>query len=174
MTPANQGSQENKLKETLVNNFKFPFFQSNTVWETWRELSIGSWICTSNKQSLLKSSLLSNDIVLSPYSDRGSSNNTERKSESMPDVLSDWSSAGIVLAGVTTDYMRPKRSRAFSHTVSTFSPNLQSPYWHFWHHLLEILNSSQLSSLHKTVAPAIRPATSAFLIKDTGVKTVLQ
>lgn len=127
-----------------------------------------------SKQSLLQNSSLSNDIVLSFYSDRPLSNNTETKSESMSDILSDWSSVGIVLASVTTDYMRPKRSWDFSRTVSTFSANLQSPYWHFWHHLLEILNSTQLSSLHKTPAPIVRPATSAFLIKDTGVKTVLQ
>ena len=99
---------------------------------------------------------------------------TPRQRVSLSRVLSDWSSTGIVLAGVTTDYMRPKRSREFGRTVSTFSRNLQSPYWHFWHHLLEILNSSQLASLHKTVAPAVRPATSAFLIEDAGVNTGLQ
>lgn len=105
------------------------------------------------QRSLLASRLLSNDIVPSLSSNTGPSNNSETKSESMSDVLSDWSSEGFVLADVTTDYMRPKRSCDFSFTVSTFSLNLQSPYWHFWHHLLEILNSSQLSSLHKNSGP---------------------
>lgn len=90
--------------------------------------------------------------MFSLFTQTGVCNYTATKGESTPDVLSDWSSAGIVLVGVTTDYMRPKRSCDFSRTVSTFSPNLQSPYWHFWHHLLEILNSSQLSGLHKTLA----------------------
>lgn len=155
VTPANQGSQENKLKlvlQILVNNFKFPFFPPRvTQFEESRGLGVGYVLQTNNL--LLKCSLLSNDIVLPLYSDRGLSNNTDTKNESMSDVMSDWSSAGIVPAGVTTDYMRPKRSCDFSHTVSTFSPNLQSPYWHFWHHLLEILNSSQLSSLHKNSGP---------------------
>lgn len=138
--------------EMKGNYFTFRFFSKVTLCER-RLWKAEYWNLAAHfKQSLLKSSLLSNDIVLSLQWDGDLSNNTVTKSESMSDILSDWSSAGIVLEGVTTDYMRPKRFCDFSRTVLTFSPNLQSPYWHFWHHLLEILTSSQLSGLYKTPA----------------------
>lgn len=116
--------EENKLKlilEISVNNFFF----LKAVWETWSERSIGTWICTSNK-SLLKSSLLSNDIVLSLYSDRGLSNNTETKSESTSDVLSDWSSARHCPGPVSQQIIWGQNVLATSATLYRLSPPVSS------------------------------------------------
>lgn len=98
-----------------------------------------------------------------------------RQRASLPHILSDWSSAAIVLVSVTTHYMRPKPSFDFSRTVSTFP--LQSPAsvlalltsspWN-----IEFLSAGQLTQ--NSGALQFDRAASAFLIKAAGVKTVLR
>lgn len=148
---------ENNMRlivEMLVNIFTFLDLRE-TVWDGCGAQSTGAGIWALS----VKSSLLSSNIATSLHSDRGLSDSTETKRESISVALSDWSNAALVLDGVSTDYMRLECSWDFSHGISTFSPNLQAPYWHFWHHLLEILDSSQLSRLHKTVAAVTQTAT---------------
>lgn len=110
-----------------------------------------------------------------------SSDNSGTKAESIPDALSDWSSAGIVPGpAVTTHYMRPKHSRNFSRAPSTFPPDpaglrigtsdiISLKYW------VPLSGGAPTKRRQRQAAGGVRPATSALLIKDgPRVKTALR